>query len=135
MKVVRRLAIAVIATASVVTAILGGFFAGAVIDYPDGGERLWRLLVGTTGVACAAIGGTCAYLVMRDLRRGSLSAQAERWTWAATGAFTLLAFASVWWFYLGVLGPLVTALFVTLARNRRRSPSDGGRAGPPLPSG
>jgi MFS family permease len=131
--VVRRFAIVVIVAASVVTAVVGGVFAGLAIDYPSESERLWRLLFGVTGVAAAVAGSVCAYFAARDLRRGSLSPRARRWTWTATVAFTLFAFSTVWWFYFGLVGPLVTALFVRLAEPRDPGHPRGGGQPPGAP--
>jgi hypothetical protein len=115
MSVVRRVAIFVIVAAAIVTALAGaGFVALAVgYHYLDAG---WRAVYGALGVGIALVAGMCAYLALRDLLSGRLSARGEWWTWAATLAFTVAMFATVWFFWLGFLGPLVTALFVRLAR-------------------
>ena len=114
---VRRIAIGVIVFAAVVTLLLGGLFIYVAADYSaDHRFDLWLALAAIGSIAGIVAGAGSAYFAARDLPRASLSQRARYWTWAATAAFSLLAFVSVWWMLLAVIGPLVTALFVRLSR-------------------
>jgi uncharacterized membrane protein len=115
MSAVRRLAIFVIVAAAIVTVLAGAAFVAFVAADHDVAAG-WRAVDGVLGVGIALVAGMCAYLALRDLASGRLSARSEWWTWAATLAFTVAMFATVWFFWLGFLGPIVTALFVRLAR-------------------
>lgn len=116
MTALRRVAIVVIAVAGVLTALIGVAFVVAVLNYDQ--DWLWRLIAGVCGVAAATLGSVCAWFAVADLRRGALSPRSTRWTWAATSAFAALSFLTFWWAVLGVVGPLVTFVFVRLARAR-----------------
>ena len=113
---VRRAALLAIAAAALYTGAVGVLIAVIAIDYAGTENPGLRLFFGFGGVAAAAVGITAALLVLRDLRAGVLTRRAERWTWAATALFALGAIASVWFFFLGILGPLTTAVAVRLAR-------------------
>ena len=119
--VVRRGALLTIAAAAIYTAAVGAFIAVVVIVDPGTDAPGWRLFFGIAGVAAAAVGGTAAWLVLRDLRAGVITRQAERWTWAATAFFAVGALVSVWYAFLAILGPITTAVAVRVARGRRRS--------------
>jgi hypothetical protein len=115
MSAVRRFALLVIAAAAIVTALAGAGFVALAVAY-DHLEAVWRAVYGALGVGIGLVAGMCAYLAFRDVVSGRLSARGEWWTWAATLAFTVAMFATVWFFWIGFFGPLVTALFVRLAR-------------------
>lgn len=115
MSVVRRLAIFVIVAAAIVTALAGAAFVAFVAANHDVAAG-WRAVYGVLGVGVGLVAGMCAYIALRDVVSGRLSARGEWWTWAATLAFTVAMFATVWFFWLGFLGPIVTAVFVRLAR-------------------
>jgi hypothetical protein len=67
-------------------------------------------------------GACCLLFTAPDIVRGSLSPRAERWAWIATAAFVVFSFASVWLFFLGVVGPIATLVAVRLARGPRWRP-------------
>jgi hypothetical protein len=126
MRYVRRFAIVVIVLAALVTLLAGGAIIATAIDVAQRNEwGSWPAFGGAAGILGVLTGAGCAYCAARDLPRGTLSRRATLWTWAATAGFTALAFVSVWWFVLGLIGPFVTLAFVRLSGGRYLTPAHG----------
>jgi hypothetical protein len=116
---VRRTATGAVALGALLTVVLGGlfvWFAAYVLDE----EPVWAPIQGVAGALCVVTGVACMVQVGRDLSRGTLSRRGEWWAWTATIALSLAFFASVWFFYAGVVGPFLTLFAVRLARGPLR---------------
>jgi hypothetical protein len=118
--IVRRTATGAVALGALLTVVLGGmfvWFAAYVLDE----EPVWAPIQGILGAVCVITGAVCIVQVGRDLARGgSLTRRGEWWAWTATTALSLAFFASVWFYYVGVLCPFLTLFAVRWARGPLR---------------
>jgi hypothetical protein len=114
---IRRIALGTIALAAIVTAALGAVSVAAGIS-SVADMTVWASLFIVAGLFALGAGAYCADLAGRDIAPARLSADARRWTWAATAALASLMLVSVWFFYLALLCPLVTAAAVRAASYR-----------------
>lgn len=117
--IVRRTATGAVALGALLTVVLGGMFVWFALYVLDE-EPVWAPIQGAMGALCVVVGGVCLVQVGRDLARGTLSRRGEWWAWTATMALSLAFFASVWFFYFGVVGPFLTLFAVRFARGRRQ---------------